>query len=67
MRTTAEAVGVALPSLFGRYPSPPDWHGERKPSAGAARILKANYALMIGTPAQKRLDQKLAWDGRLVT
>ena len=25
VRTTAEAVGVAMPSLFGRYPSPPDW------------------------------------------
>jgi len=34
VRTTAEAVGVAMPSLFGRYPSPPDWHGERKPSQG---------------------------------
>ena len=29
VRTTAEAVGVAMPSLFGRYPSPPDW--ERVP------------------------------------
>ena len=34
VRTTAEAVGVALPFLFGRYPSPPNWHGERKPSRG---------------------------------
>ena len=34
VRTTAEAVGVAMPFLFGRYPSPPNWHGERKPSRG---------------------------------